>query len=216
MLRLRGVSKLLGGRAVIDGVDLDCAAGEVSVIVGANGCGKSTLLRVVAGILTAETGEIRIGGYSLERHPSKAKSQLGYMPDGLEVLSDLRASELVALVRGLRGLPREADAVELGWRERLGFEQFAGQRLQSLSLGQRRRVGLIAALAGWPPLLLLDEPSSGLDPAGVQLLLELVETRRATGCSHLVTTNDMELARALRGTRHELVQGRLAVRRQRG
>lgn len=210
MLALRNVSKVLGGRAVLDGIDLDAAAGEVVVVRGENGSGKSTLLRVIAGIVPVDGGDISVAGRSLRRQPSEVKARLGYVPDGLEALPDLRASELVALVRGLKGLPREAPDSERLWRERFGFGQIAARRVHALSLGQRRRVALIAALAGWPELLLLDEPSSGLDPGAVGLLLELIESRRSAGCTHVVTTNDPELERALGGTSYQLSAGRWA------
>jgi len=209
LLAVTGLDKRLGGRRVLEQLELQLGAGETAVVLGSNGSGKSTLLRVLSGILDADRGRIELSGQLLSKAPKQFKSQLGYAADGLEVLPDLRVSEWLQLVRALRSLPRAASAEDLSWLERLGVTALWGERLRALSFGQRKRVALAAALAGSPALLLLDEPSNGLDRAGSELVVELLSSRARQGKSQLVSTNDGEFARAVAGRCWRLDAGRL-------
>ena len=212
MLDVSRALKLLGGRAVLDRLDLCCVGGEIAVVSGANGCGKSTLLRAISGVFEIDAGEISIGGHSLRHEPRLAKAELGYAPDGLDALPDLRAGEFVALIRGLKSLPGGSlPSLELEWRERLGFAELSGRRLSSLSFGQRKRTLLCAAQSGAPELLLLDEPSSGLDPEGVDHLVELIRSGQRAGRCHVITTNDDEFAVRVDGKRHWFQSGVLTT-----
>jgi ABC-type multidrug transport system ATPase subunit len=210
VLSVTNARKRLGARAVLDGVDLSCDVGEVAVIVGPNGCGKSTLLRAISGVLDLDAGEVVIAGHSLRREAARAKEQLGYAPDGLESLPDLRAGEFLSLVRSLRSLPAALEGDEAEWYERLGFADVAPQRLLSLSFGQRKRVGLVAALSGSPRLVLLDEPSSGLDAEALDTLVDLIAIGQRRGRCHVITTNDVDLAARVGGRRHLFHAGRLS------
>lgn len=171
-------------------------------MLGENGVGKSTLLRVLCGMLEPEHGAVTIQGHELTGGGVEARRHLGYVPDGRETLPDLSASEYVALVRSLRQLPADAAAErELdSWRERLGLAGAWHQRLATLSFGQRKRACLLAALLGDPWLLILDEPSNGLDPSGVVLVLELIAGRQAQGKATLLATNDLPFLRQLVAT----------------
>ncbi len=209
MLTVTNARKRLGARAVLDGVDLSCAAGDVALIRGPNGSGKSTLLRAISGVLELDGGDVVIAGHPLRRAPERAKEHLGYAPDGLESLPDLRAGELLSLVRALRSLPAELTGDEAEWHARLGFADLAPRRLLSLSFGQRKRVALVAAHSGSPALLLLDEPSSGLDAEAVATLVELIREGRSRGRCHVITTNDGDFAARLGGTLHLFRDGRL-------
>jgi len=209
MLAVRGLVKRLGGRTLLTGLDLALGAGETAFVLGPNGSGKSTLLRVLSGILDPDRGEIEIAGHDALATPTLAKAKLGYVPDGLDELPDLRVSELLTLTRSLGALPRTPSAADVRWQERLGVTSLAAELLRELSFGQRKRVALAAALAGAPPLLLLDEPTNGLDPAGIELLHELFAERRSAGQSQLVATNDLDFVKWSAGQRYELRSGRL-------
>jgi ABC-2 type transport system ATP-binding protein len=209
MLRVRGLGKRLGGRSLFAGLELALGAGETAFVLGPNGSGKSTLLRVLSGIVAPDRGEIEIAGHDALATPALAKAKLGYVPDGLDALPDLRVSELLALTRSLGALPRTPSAAAARWEERLGVTSLAAELLRSLSFGQHKRVALAAALAKAPPLLLLDEPTNGLDPAGVELLHELFAERRSAGQSQLVTTNDLDFVERSPGQRYELLSGKL-------
>jgi ABC-2 type transport system ATP-binding protein len=198
MLTIRGLGKALGGRTILERIELSCQPGEVVVVTGANGSGKSTLLHLLAGLLEPSRGDIEICGHSLRRQPAQAKACLGYVPDALDALPELLVSELVGLVAVLKGAPRgQALPVDPLWKTRLGVDATWGQRLRSLSFGQRKRVALLMATIGAPALLILDEPSNGLDPAGVDTTLALIEERRQAGGMIFLSTNDLDLDRRL-------------------
>jgi ABC-2 type transport system ATP-binding protein len=211
VLEIDQVRKRLGGKRVLDGVSATCGAGEVLVVLGENGAGKSTLLRIVAGIVEPDAGEVTLCGVALAHGNAEARRQLGYAPDAAQPLPDLRVEELVALVRALKALPRAISGeVERRWWDRLGLELLLGQRLGTLSFGQRKRALTAVAIAGDPWLLVLDEPSNGLDPAGSELMLELIAERRARGLATLLASNDAPFVVRLGGAAHHLRAGKLA------
>jgi ABC-type multidrug transport system ATPase subunit len=208
-LKLTGVRKWLGSRAVIDGVDLTVDAGEIAVIRGENGAGKSTLLRLVVGMLHADAGEIRLGLHSLAGDGVAYKMQLGYVPDSTDAFPDLRVGEYLSLVQSFRRSSRSAANVHAEWRERLGVNQLARERVSALSFGQRKRMCTAAALGGDPWLLVLDEPSNGLDPDGVDLIVALLRSRAESGKAVLCSTNDEAFADRVGGARYALAGGKL-------
>jgi ABC-type multidrug transport system ATPase subunit len=185
-LVVTGVRKLLGGRWVLDGVDFTWDRPGTLVLHGENGAGKSTLLRILAGVVPSDAGEILLHGRSLATDRVAALRSLGYAPEVTELPAHLRVSELIALVAALKG----CSAPEAAQIERLGVTAILGQRLGSLSLGQRRRACLLAALTGDPDLLLLDEPTNGLDREGIALLIDLLAERGRQGLAALVATHD--------------------------
>ncbi len=203
-LVLRGVRKILGGRWVLDGVDLTWDRPGTLVLHGENGAGKSTLLRILAGVIPADAGEIIVHGHRLTHDRLGALRRLGYAPEIAELPSHLRVAELVALVAALK--QREAPAPAL--IERLGVTAILGQRLGSLSLGQRRRACLLAALTGDPDLLVLDEPTNGLDRDGIALLVDLLAERAASGLAAVVATHDRAFIDRVATARVAVVGGR--------
>jgi ABC-type multidrug transport system ATPase subunit len=186
LLEIAGVSKLLGGRRALDGVRITWDRPGTLVVFGENGAGKSTLLRVVAGVLRADEGDVIIAGHPLSRARVAALRRIGYAPEASDLPPHLGVGELVALVAALkRCAPPPPDLAD-----RLGVTPLLGQRLGALSLGQRRRAGLLAALVGDPDLLVLDEPTNGLDADGVAVLASLLRDREAEGRAALVATHD--------------------------
>jgi ABC-type multidrug transport system ATPase subunit len=208
LLEVRGIRKRLGGRWVLDGVSLDWAGPGVIAIAGENGAGKSTLLRVVAGILAADEGTVSIAGAPLQRRREIALGHLGYAPDLGELPPYLTTSSLVALVASLKRAARPSPALI----ERLGVAPFLDQPLGSLSLGQRRRASLLAALTGEPDLLVVDEPTNGLDAEGRAMLVALLREREAAGGASLVATHDGPFIEAIARECHELARGKLSIR----
>jgi ABC-2 type transport system ATP-binding protein len=209
-LLVEDVAKTLGGRVIFEHVELRCSPSEVVVLTGENGSGKTTLLRVMSGLIEPSRGTVHICGHSLASDAVRAKSHLGYVPDGLEAVPELMVSEFITLVVALKTRswhqPLAEDNV---WTGRLGVDRLWGQRLRSLSFGQKKRVAVLAALIGTPDLLVLDEPSNGLDPAGVDLIRQLVEERRVSGLMTVLSTNDAELEGSISSTRYHLAAGSL-------
>ncbi len=207
MLEATGIHKRLAGRDVLSGVDLRCGPSDVAVVMGGNGAGKSTLLRIVAGLLEPDRGAVVLCGDPIHGGGVAARRRLGYAPDATEALPDLQVCELVALVRALK----QAPPLDRAWIDRVGAGSFWRQRLSGLSFGQRKRALLLTALVGDPWLLVLDEPTNGLDADGARVVLGLIEERRAEGKATLLTTNDPALAPALGGRPRWLSAGRLGV-----
>jgi ABC-type multidrug transport system ATPase subunit len=210
MLSVLSVGKRLGGRAVLSDVTFACGAGEVVVITGANGSGKSTLLRIAVGLVEPDRGSVTVGGLPVTGASGRARALLGYLPDATDVLPELSVAELIALVQTFKQASDGTGAAIAALRTRVGADDVWRQRLATLSFGQRKRALLLAALIGAPPLLVLDEPTNGLDGGGHTLIRELVDERRRNGQATVVATNDPQLAVELGATRWQLAGGRLA------
>jgi ABC-type multidrug transport system ATPase subunit len=206
-LAVRGVRKVLGGRWALDGVTLAWDRAGTLVISGENGAGKSTLLRVIAGVLRADEGEVSIHGHDLGRARLPALRHVGYAPEAADLPAHLGVGELVALVTALK----RCDPPPPALAARLGVAALLGKRLGTLSLGQRRRAGLLAALVGDPELLLLDEPTNGLDADGAEMLAELLHERAAAGRATVVATHDRPFIARVATAEVEMRAGRATL-----
>ncbi len=214
-LELRGVShgyrEGLGFtvRPVLRSVNLVIEQGSITALLGPNGSGKSTLLRLAAGVETPRRGTVLAAGCAPTS--ARARAAVGYLPEGLPLPPELSCDQAVRLVARARGLARPAD-VARRWLERAGLSGAAARRrLPDLSSGMRRRLGLALTFLHAPDLVLLDEPSSGLDAEGLALLEALVDEASARGativlCSHRAGDLFHTAERAL-----VLVEGRIAL-----
>ena len=200
MIRVRGLGVRLGGVLVVDGVDLDVAAGEWVTIIGPNGAGKSTVLRAVGG-LVAYTGDVELDGVALAAlgRRTRAKTvatvaQQPVVPPGMRVIDYV----LLGRTPYIAPLGRESASDLSVVDEVLGaldLESFADRRLDTLSGGERQRVFLARALAQGGRILLLDEPTSALDIGHQQEVLDLVDRLRAErGLTVLSTMHDLSIA----------------------
>jgi ABC-type multidrug transport system ATPase subunit len=185
-----------GGRVVLDGVALATAGGQILGVVGRNGCGKSTLLMCVAGVLAPRAGRVTIAGASVwgsRRDRLRARRALGYVPEGADPPGFLLGGELWALVAATRGSgPPTAEL-----REALGLDELREAPIERMSLGQRRRACLGAAMMGPPELLVLDEPDNGLDAKRLDALIALLKAHAASGRACLLASHDAALLDAL-------------------
>lgn len=176
-LDIRGLSKLYGGDRGLHPLDLAVPPGEIYGFLGPNGAGKTTTLRTLLGFLRPTSGEARIFGRDVWRERVEVHRRVGYLPGEVHLGRDLTAGELMDRSARLRG------AVDLGYaREvagRLDLEPH--RRLGTLSKGNRQKVGLLLALMHRPDLLLLDEPTDGLDPLAQETVLDLLREARAEG-----------------------------------
>jgi zinc transport system ATP-binding protein len=180
LLRLRGVSVTLGGAPVLEGVDLDVAAGEIVTLIGPNGAGKTTLLRVALGLLVPDRGEVH-------RRPG---ARVGYMPQRLQVDPTLPLSVRRFLTLGA---PRSGPRVEQAL-ERVGAGQTIRTAIHAISGGETQRVLLARALLRDPELLVLDEPTQGVDLAGQEELFALITgIRDERRCGVLMVSHDLHL-----------------------
>ncbi len=188
----RGVPAAPAVRAS-DGIDLEVRRGEVFGLLGPNGAGKSTLVRQLTGLLRPDDGSVHVLGHDLVRHPERAARLLGYLGQDSTALDELTvalAAETTGRLRGLdlRAARAERDAVI----EELGLGELAGRPLKKLSGGQRRLACLAAALVGERPLLVLDEPTTGMDPVARRAVWAAVDRRRAErGVTVLLVTHNV-------------------------
>lgn len=185
-----------GGRTIVNDFALAIAPGEIVGIVGKNGCGKSTLLMAIAGVLAPSDGRVMIGGanvWGTTADRTRARTQLGYVPESADPPGFLLAGELWALCTASRGArPPTTELIEA-----LGLDELRDVALDRMSLGQRRRACLAAALLGPPPLLVLDEPDNGLDLRRLESLVRVVKAHAAAGHAALIATHDAALIEQL-------------------
>jgi ABC-type multidrug transport system ATPase subunit len=206
-LSIVGLSKRLGGRAVLAGVELAGERGQCFALLGDNGAGKSTLLRILAGILEADHGRATLGGASILGPHAPARARVGYVPEAADPPPHMTPREVSALVAALKRAPPPGPETI----ERLALSAFWDRPTGSLSLGQRRRACLAAALVGDVGLLLLDEPTNGLDQGGVAELAALVRERCTAGVTALIATHDLAFTEAIGATRLRLLDGRIVA-----
>lgn len=192
LLELRAIDRAFGARAAVTGVSLTVMAGEAVLLVGRNGAGKTTLLRVATGYLDADAGDVRIGGVDLRTDRARAQAGVGYLPEHAPAPPELTVTEVLRARAQLKRVARAGVAAEVA-RVIAAAElaAVATQRVATLSKGFRQRVGLADALLGAPRLLVLDEPTSGMDPIQVRELRERLrqvvgEDRAVIVSSHAV------------------------------
>ena len=165
MIVTKNLSKRYGSKLAVDDLSFTVQPGEVLGFLGANGAGKSTTMRMIAGFIAPSAGGVTVCGYDIEREPVAAKSCMGYLPEGAPSYGEMTVAEFLDFVADLRGLTgaqrRQRRAVVI---ERLALEPVVDQVVETLSKGFRRRVGLAQALIHDPRVLILDEPTDGLDP----------------------------------------------------
>ncbi len=165
MITTKSLTKRYGNKLAVDALSFSVAPGEVLGFLGANGAGKSTTMRMIAGFIAPTSGQVTVCGHDIEAAPVAAKSCMGYLPEGAPSYGEMTVNEFlnfVADVRGLRGTQRsQRRSVVI---DRLGLGSVTEQMVETLSKGYRRRVGLAQALIHDPQVLILDEPTDGLDP----------------------------------------------------
>jgi ABC-2 type transport system ATP-binding protein len=165
MIRAEELTKQYGPLIAVDHVSFTVQPGEVLGFLGPNGAGKTTTMRILAGFVAPTSGSAEICGFSVEEKPAEAKKCLGYLPEGAPVYGEMTPREFlnfIVRIRGLRGEHRQARLDDVIARLHLGA--VLDQRIETLSKGFRRRVGLAQAIVHDPPVLILDEPTDGLDP----------------------------------------------------
>jgi ABC-2 type transport system ATP-binding protein len=223
VLSCRGLRKVYGERVAVDGVGFSIARGETYGLLGPNGAGKTTTISIVCGLLTRDAGDVIVAGRPMGPGATAAKAAIGLVPQDVALYDDLSAEENLRFFGRLQGLDRReltrrvSEALEL-----VGLTDRARDRVSEYSGGMKRRANIAAGLLHRPQLLMLDEPTVGVDPQSRNAILESVEALGGEGLSVLYTTHYMEEAERLcdrigildegrlvaEGTRRELV-GRL-------
>jgi sodium transport system ATP-binding protein len=201
-----------GGAEVlaVDDVSFRVGAGEVYGLLGPNGAGKTTTLRIILGLLRPSAGQASIHGYRSSDFPDQVKRHVGLVSASAGLYQHLSVREMLLFCADLYGVPPGAARAELGrLAHLLGLEEILGRRCAALSTGQRQRVQLARALIHRPAVLLLDEPTLGLDVLGSQVVREFVTHLRGEGKAVLLTTHHLDEAERLCDRFGLLHRGRL-------
>jgi ABC-2 type transport system ATP-binding protein len=221
MITVEGLSKSYTGTSfAVQDVSFRVAKGEVVGFLGPNGAGKSTTLRVVAGFLGKTSGNVNLAGHDVELEPIRARAAVGYMPETVPLYPEMRVREYLRFRAELKSVPRaeRRGHIDLAM-ERAGVADVAEQLIGHLSKGYRQRVGLADALVARPPILILDEPTAGLDPNQIRevraLVRELGREQAVLLSTHILSEVEATCDRALVISKGRLVaQGSIAELRE--
>ncbi|HEY8503329.1 MAG TPA: ABC transporter ATP-binding protein [Gemmataceae bacterium] len=196
MIHVERLTKYYGDYAAIKNVSFDVSRGQIVGFLGPNGAGKSTTMRILAGYLTATSGTATIDGKNVFWDPIEARRRIGYMPENCPLYGEMRVAEYLDFRGGLKGLsrPRRRERIDYVTR-RCWLTDVRRQLIGTLSKGYRQRVGLADALLADPPVLILDEPTAGLDPAQIRetrgLIRELGEQHTILLSTHILPEVEM-------------------------
>jgi len=195
MIEASGLTKRFGRTLALDGLDLVAEPGQVVAVLGPNGAGKTTLVRTVATLIRPDGGELRVGGHDVRREPGAVRSVIGLAGQSAALEPAMTGRENLVMIAGLFGLDRgEARAAALRVLAQLDLGEAADRLVRTYSGGMRRRLDLGASLVGAPRLLLLDEPTVGLDPRSRIELWEAIRGLVEQGTDVLLTTQYLDEA----------------------
>jgi ABC-2 type transport system ATP-binding protein len=195
LIEARGLRRRFGATQAVDGVSFHVDAGEIVALIGPDGAGKTTTMRLLCGVLRADEGVVILGGVDMRTNLEPARGLVGYLPQRFSLYNELTVEENLRFLAEVRGLPSEE------WRARsaeiLEFVDLADmrtRRAEALSGGMRQKLGLAAALVHRPRILVLDEPTGGVDPVTRQLFWQLIIRLLRQGVAVLVSTPYMDEA----------------------
>jgi ABC-2 type transport system ATP-binding protein len=195
MVSARDLTRTFGRFVAVDHVSFDVGAGEVFGFLGPNGAGKTTAIKMLAGLLRPTSGQATVAGHDVAREPEAIKQSIGYMSQLFSLYTDLTVEENIAFFSGLYGVPREKRAARRDWVVEMARLTDQRRRLVSeLSLGWKQRLALGCAALHEPPVLFLDEPTSGVDPVSRRSFWDLIYSLADAGTTVFVTTHYMEEA----------------------
>ena len=177
MIEVKNVTKKYGNFYAVRNINFEVKDGEIVGFLGRNGAGKSTTMNMITGFIEPTDGEIIVGGFDIEKNPKQVKKQIGYMPEGTPLYSDLTVKEFVSYMAELKLIPskQRKEAVQKAIVS-TGLEKVQNNLTKNLSRGYKQRVSLAGAIVGDPKILILDEPTVGLDPKQVIEIRELIKS----------------------------------------
>ena len=176
MIEVKNVTKKFGNFTAVDNITFTVNDGEVVGFLGPNGAGKSTTMNMITGFTEPTEGTIIIDGYDIQKKPLKAKKCIGYMPEGVPLYSELTVKEFVTYMAELKGMPRNEKKEKVNEvLEETGLTDVSKKLIRNLSRGYRQRVSFAGALIGDPKVIILDEPTVGLDPKQIADIRKLIK-----------------------------------------
>ncbi len=191
---VRALAKHFGAVKAVDGITFQIGAREIFGILGPNGSGKTTTIRMLCGLLEPTSGTATVAGADVTTQPEKVKAAIGYMSQAFGLYGDLTVEENLRFYGGVYGLDDALDA-RIAWaKERMMLAEFGPRLSAKLSGGQRQRLALGCSILHEPPVLFLDEPTAGVDPAARRLFWQIIRGLSADGTTIIVTTHYMDEA----------------------
>ncbi|WP_245631670.1 ABC transporter ATP-binding protein [Alicyclobacillus ferrooxydans] len=194
MLEATGLRKEFGHKVAVEDVSFTLNKGELFGFLGPNGAGKTTTIRMLVGLLRPTRGEIQVAGVDLQRRPMEAKRRLGYVPDRPMVHDKLTGREFLRFMASLYDLPARAVDEADHWLEQFDLTESADDLISTYSHGMKQKIGLIGQLIHEPEVLLLDEPTVGLDPKSARTLRNVLNGLCAKGVTVLISTHLLPIA----------------------
>ena len=209
-LELTGVTREFGAGVGVRDIDLSVRPGEIHALVGLNGAGKSTLMKLMLGMLRPDAGRIELLGTELRTAGPDAWARVGALIEYPPAYGELDGRTNLELAARLRGVPvRAIDPMVHAVLDELDLGRYAGIRARRMSLGNKQRLGLAAALQHGPDLIILDEPTNALDPAGIILLREALVRRAVGGAGVLVSSHHLDEVARIATRISVIAEGRL-------
>ncbi len=176
MIEVKNITKKYGSFTAVDNISFKIEEGEIIGLLGPNGAGKSTTMNMITGYIEPTEGEISIEGYDISKKSKKAKAQIGYMPEGVPLYSDLTVKEFVTYMAELKKVDRKTRKEKVEKIiEQTGLKEVEKKLTRNLSRGYKQRVSMAGALVGEPKILILDEPTVGLDPKQITEIRALIK-----------------------------------------
>ena len=192
MIEVKNITKKYGKAVAVDNISFTINEGEIVGLLGPNGAGKSTTMNMLTGFIEQTEGEIIIDGYNMLKKPKKAKKQIGYMPEGVPLYTELTVKEFVTYMAEIKNVDRSKRKENVSKIiEKTGLKDVENKLIKNLSRGYKQRVSMAGALVGEPKILILDEPTVGLDPKQIteirSLIKELGKTHTVILSSHILS-----------------------------
>ncbi|GAB4536962.1 MAG: ABC transporter ATP-binding protein [Anaerolineae bacterium] len=198
VIETKGLTKHYNGLVAVDGLDLAVRRGEVFGLLGPNGSGKTTTILMLLGLTEPSAGEVRVLGLDPARQPLSVKARVGYMPDEVGFYEELTARENLVYIAKLNGLPRDEAARRIDDAlARMGLSQVADRRVDTFSHGMRRRLGVADVLIKQPHLIIMDEPTQGLDPEAAREFLHIIHSLKEEGITVLLSSHLLHQVQAV-------------------
>lgn len=212
VIETSGLTKRYGDFAAVDRLDLTVDEGEVFGLLGPNGAGKTTTILMLLGLTEPSAGMVRVLGFDPARQPLSVKAQTGYMPDQVGFYDELTARENLNYIARLNGIPRnEAQARIDEVLQRVKLSDVADKRVSTFSRGMRQRLGLADVLIKKPRLIIMDEPTQGLDPELAREFLDLIRSLKEEGITILLSSHLLHQVQAICDRVGLFSQGRMAL-----
>jgi len=210
MIELNEVTKRYGAKVAVDRLTLHIDAGELFAFLGPNGAGKTTTIKLICGLLFPTSGRVRVGGFDLEKEGDQARQLISYVPDQPYLYEKLTGREFLQFVADMYGLSRAHGLQRINKMiELFDLGEFVDDLTERYSHGMRQRTVFAAALLHEPRVLIVDEPTVGLDPRGVRLLRDLLRQEADRGTAVFLSTHSLDVAEKLADRIGIVERGRL-------